>query len=54
VEVAAWGKSWSSSGSGDIRANAAHVVVVRDTADRDGTVLSVSAETWRRFTRTLA
>jgi hypothetical protein len=29
------------------------MVLVRDTTDRVGAVLRVSAETWRRFTTTL-
>jgi hypothetical protein len=28
-------------------------VLVRDTTDRGGAVLGVSAETWRRFTTTI-
>jgi hypothetical protein len=57
VEVATWRKSSYSSSSGDACvevADADRVVLVRDTTDRDGVVLRVSAETWRGFTRTLA
>jgi hypothetical protein len=35
-------------------ADAARLVLIRDTTDRDGPDISVSAETWQRFTRTLA
>jgi hypothetical protein len=28
-------------------------ILVRDTTDRDGVVLSISADAWRRFTDTL-
>ena len=56
VEVAAWRTS-SHSGSSDDAcvevADTARVVLVRDTTDRTGPVLRVSAETWRRFTATL-
>jgi hypothetical protein len=31
-------------------AGAAHVVIVRDTKDRSGVVLSVPASAWQRFT----
>jgi hypothetical protein len=57
VEVATWRKSSHSGASGNACvevADAARLVLIRDTIDRDGPVLSVSAETWRRFTRTLA
>jgi hypothetical protein len=56
VEVAAWRKSSYSSGSGDACVEVGdgdRVVLVRDTTDRAGAVLRVSAQTWRSFTATL-
>lgn len=56
VEVAPWRKSTHSSGSGNACvevADAGRVVLIRDTTNRDGMTLTVSAETWRTFTATL-
>jgi hypothetical protein len=56
VEVATWRKSSYSSGSGNACVevgDAARVVLVRDTTDRSGPVLRVSAQTWRTFAATL-
>jgi Domain of unknown function (DUF397) len=54
VEVGtAWRKaSYSGNGGGDCveAGNAADGVVVRDTTDRDGAVLSIPAGAWKRFT----
>jgi hypothetical protein len=53
VEVAAWRKSSYSSGSGNACVevgDGAPMVLVRDTTDRGGVVLRVSAQAWRRFT----
>lgn len=57
VEVATWRKSSYSSPNGNACvevADAARLVLVRDTTGRGGTVLRVSEEAWRGFTRTLA
>ena len=57
VEVATWRKSSHSSPNGNACvevADAARLVLIRDTTDRDGTVLSVPAQAWQRFNRTLA
>jgi hypothetical protein len=49
-----WRKSSYSNGSGDcVEIGRGDGVRVRDTKDRDGVVLRVSAETWERFTATL-
>jgi hypothetical protein len=56
VEVAAWRKSSHSSPNGNACVEVGdgdRVVLVRDTTDRAGAMLRVSAETWRRFTATL-
>ena len=56
VEVATWRKSSHSDASGNACvevADAARLVLVRDTTDRSGPMLRVSAETWRTFTATL-
>jgi hypothetical protein len=57
VEVATWRKSSysSSSGSDCVEAGVgeAERVLVRDTADRDGALLSVPAGAWARFTDSL-
>jgi hypothetical protein len=54
---ATWRKSSysSSSGSDCIEAGIGEAgrVLVRDTADRDGALLSVSARAWARFTGSL-
>jgi hypothetical protein len=38
---------------GTAPADSLAVIAVRDTKDRDGVVLRVSAETWSRFTEAL-
>lgn len=51
-----WRKSsYSGSNGGQCVevADAARVVLVRDTKDRGGVVLTVPAEAWRTFTDTL-
>jgi hypothetical protein len=57
VEVGtAWRKASYSSNGGDncVEAgNAADGVLVRDTTDRDGAVLSIPAGAWKRFTAAL-
>ena len=57
VEVATWRKaSYSgSSGSDCVEAGVAEArqVLVRDTTDRDGALLSISANAWARFTDSL-
>lgn len=56
VEVATWRKSSYSSASGNACVeigDGGQVVLVRDTTDRAGAVLSVPAQTWRTFTATL-
>jgi hypothetical protein len=56
VEHLTWRKSsYSGSGGGQCveAANSAGSVLVRDTANRAGAVLSVPADAWRRFTDTL-
>jgi hypothetical protein len=56
VEVGTWRKSSHSRSSGDACvevADAARVVLVRDTTDRTGAILTISAQAWQRFTRTL-
>lgn len=53
VEVAAWRKSSYSDTSGNACVEVGDngpVVLVRDTTDRGGAVLGVSAQAWRRFT----
>jgi len=48
-----WRKASYSNGSGDCVevADASHVVLVRDTKNRDGATLTVPADAWRRLTR---
>lgn len=57
VEVATWRKATysSSSGSDCVEAGVAEAgrVLVRDTTDRDGALLSVSADAWASFTSSL-
>jgi hypothetical protein len=57
VEVGtAWRKASYSSNGGDSCVEAGNVpggVLVRDTTDRDGAVLSIPAEAWQRFTAAL-
>ncbi len=51
-----WRKaSYSSNGGGSCveAGNFPGGVLVRDTTDRDGTVLNISAEAWQRFTDSL-
>jgi hypothetical protein len=51
-----WRKStYSDSNGGNCveTASGGDVIRVRDTADRDGVMLSVPAETWRSFTDSL-
>lgn len=54
---ATWRKSSYSNGTGTdcVEAGIAEPghVLVRDTKDREGTTLSVSAESWRQFTTAL-
>jgi hypothetical protein len=57
VEVAAWRKSSQGSPRGNVHPevdDAYRVILVRDTTDRDGTVLRLSPAAWRRFGGTLA
>lgn len=52
-DSAAWRKSRYSGGSGGNCVEAADVagrVLVRDTADRDGVTLSITADAWQAFT----
>lgn len=56
MEHLTWRKSsYSGSGGGQCveAAESADAILVRDTANRAGTVLSVPADAWRRFTDTL-
>jgi Domain of unknown function (DUF397) len=57
VDSATWRKSSKSGGNGGscIEAGIASPgrVLVRDTTDRDGEVLSFTAESWRVFTDAL-
>jgi hypothetical protein len=57
VEVGtAWRKATHSSNGGDSCVEAGNVpggVLVRDTTDRDGAVLSIPAEAWKMFTAAL-
>jgi hypothetical protein len=51
-----WRKSTYSSANGGQcveTASAGGVILVRDTADRDGVTLSVPAAAWQRFADTL-
>ncbi len=51
-----WRKSTYSDGNGGScveTASAGSVVLVRDTTDRDGVTLSVSAGAWQEFTGAL-
>ena len=51
-----WRKSsHSGNNGGDCVevADTARVVLVRDTKDRDGAVLSIPADVWRTFTATI-
>lgn len=57
VEVATWRKASHSANNGTncVEAGVADRgrVLVRDTANRDGTVLDIPAEAWERFTASL-
>jgi Domain of unknown function (DUF397) len=56
VEVASWRKSSYSGGSGGNCvevADAAAVVMIRDTRDRDGAALAFAADAWAAFTASL-
>ena len=57
VEVATWRKATYSSSSGtncvEAGVGEAGRVLVRDTIDRDGALLSISADAWARFTGSL-
>ena len=50
-----WRKSSYSGPNGGecVEIAAAEAVLVRDTADRDGPVLTFTAEAWRAFTATI-
>jgi len=51
-----WRTATYSSGNGGNCvevANVAHLVLVRDTKNRDGAVLSVPPDAWQRFTGAL-
>ena len=50
-----WRKStYSGANGGDcIEVASTDVIMVRDTVDREGMVLTVSAEVWQRFTSSL-
>lgn len=51
-----WRKSTYSDGNGGScveTASANGVILVRDTTDRDGAMLSVPAAAWQRFTHAL-
>jgi hypothetical protein len=51
VEVATWRKSTHSTGAQSqcVEVATDGVVLIRDTTDRDGGTLSVSASAWSRF-----
>jgi len=55
VEVATLRKATYSGGSSCVEAGVAEAgrVLVRDTIDRDGALLSISAGAWARFTDSL-
>jgi len=50
-----WRKSSYSGPNGGecVEVATAEAVLVRDTADRDGPVLTFTADTWRAFTSTI-
>jgi hypothetical protein len=53
LSAVTWRKSSFSGGNGGQCvevAETAHVVLVRDTTDRDGAVLSIPASVWQTFT----
>jgi hypothetical protein len=54
--LGSWRKSSYSTGDGGDcveTASSSAVILVRDTADRNGTTLAVSAQAWERFTGSL-
>jgi Domain of unknown function (DUF397) len=53
--MGAWRKSSYSTGDGGqcVEVASADGVMVRDTTDRDGAVLAVSADAWAKFTASL-
>ena len=55
VEVATWRKSTHSANNGTncVEVAADGRVLIRDTTNRDGTVLDVPAAAWSRFTASL-
>jgi hypothetical protein len=55
VEVAGWRKSSYSGSNGNCVeiGDAARVVLVRDTTDREGGTLAFTADVWARFLTTL-
>jgi Domain of unknown function (DUF397) len=57
VEVTTWRKASYSGGSGTNCVEAAFAeagrVLVRDTTDRDGALLTIPADAWARFTDSL-
>jgi hypothetical protein len=50
-EYTDWRKSSRSNGSGQCveTASASGAVAVRDTEDRDGVILTITAKAWQRF-----
>ena len=50
-----WRKSTYSDANGGscVEVASGNVILVRDTADRDGATLSVPAHAWQRFTASL-
>jgi hypothetical protein len=55
VEIATWRKSARSGTNGDCVevSGAAHVVLARDTKDRDSGTLMFTADAWEAFTASL-
>jgi hypothetical protein len=55
VEVATWRKSSYSTGAQSqcVEVATVGVVLIRDTTDRDGGTLSVSASAWSKFTSSI-
>jgi Domain of unknown function (DUF397) len=55
VEVASWRKSTYSAGNGGdcVEVASDGIVMVRDTANRDGGTLAFSAAAWERFLGTV-
>ena len=56
IDSAPWRKSsYSGTGGGSCveAADLADSILVRDTTDRGGVVLSISPDAWHRFTATL-